>query len=64
MNKKLDRLIGQKAAEKVGKGWAPTSFNSILQRLNACMLPTNLPRRFRPVSIVKEQQHILDIIFR
>ena len=21
MNKKLDRLIGQKAAEKVGKGW-------------------------------------------
>ena len=26
MNKKLDRLIGQKAAEKVGKGWALTTF--------------------------------------
>jgi len=26
MNKKLDRLISQKAAEKVGKGWALTSF--------------------------------------
>lgn len=26
MNKKLDRLIGQKVAEKVGKGWALTSF--------------------------------------
>jgi len=26
MNKKSDRLIGQKAAEKVGKGWALTSF--------------------------------------
>jgi len=25
MNKKLDRLIGQKAAEKVGKGWALTA---------------------------------------
>jgi hypothetical protein len=26
MNKKLDRLIGQEAAEKVGKGWALTTF--------------------------------------
>jgi len=26
MNKKLDRLTGQKAAEKVGKGWALTTF--------------------------------------
>jgi len=26
MNKKLDSLIGQKAAEKVGKGWALTTF--------------------------------------
>jgi len=26
MNKKLNRLIGQKAAEKVGKGWALTAF--------------------------------------
>jgi len=26
MNKKLDRLLGQKAAEKVGKGWALTTF--------------------------------------
>jgi hypothetical protein len=26
MNKKLDRLIGQKAAEKRGKGWALTTF--------------------------------------
>ena len=26
MNKKLDRLIGQKAAEKVGNGWALTTF--------------------------------------
>jgi len=26
INKKLDRLIGQKAAEKVGKGWALTTF--------------------------------------
>jgi hypothetical protein len=26
MNKKLDRLIGQKADEKVGKGWALTGF--------------------------------------
>jgi hypothetical protein len=26
MNKKLDRLIGQKASEKVGKGWALTTF--------------------------------------
>jgi len=26
MNKKLARLIGQKAAEKVGKGWALTTF--------------------------------------
>jgi len=26
MNKKLDRLIGQRIAEKVGKGWAPTTF--------------------------------------
>jgi len=26
LNKKLDRLIGQKAAEKVGKGWALTTF--------------------------------------
>jgi hypothetical protein len=26
MNKKLDRLIGQKAVEKVGKSWALTTF--------------------------------------
>jgi hypothetical protein len=26
MNKKLDRLIGQKTAEKVGKGWALITF--------------------------------------
>jgi len=26
MNKKLDRLIGQKTAEKIGKGWVLTSF--------------------------------------
>jgi len=26
MNKKLDCLNGQKAAEKVGKGWALTTF--------------------------------------
>ena len=26
MNKKLDRLIGQKTAEKVGKSWALTTF--------------------------------------
>jgi len=26
MNRKLDSLIGQKAAEKVGKGWALTTF--------------------------------------
>jgi hypothetical protein len=26
MNKKLNRLIGQKTAEKVGKGWALTTF--------------------------------------
>jgi len=26
MNKKLDSLIGQEAAEKVGKGWALTTF--------------------------------------
>lgn len=26
MNKKLDRLIGQKVAEKVGKGWVVTTF--------------------------------------
>jgi len=26
MNKKLDSLIGQKATEKVGKGWALTTF--------------------------------------
>jgi hypothetical protein len=26
MNKKLDELIGQKAAEKVSKGWALTTF--------------------------------------
>ena len=26
INKKLDRLIGQKAAEKMGKGWALTAF--------------------------------------
>jgi hypothetical protein len=26
MNKKLDRLMGQKAAEKLGKGWALTTF--------------------------------------
>jgi len=26
MNKKLDRLIGEKAAEKVRKGWALTTF--------------------------------------
>jgi len=26
MNKKLDSLIGQKAAEKRGKGWALTTF--------------------------------------
>jgi hypothetical protein len=26
MNKKLDRLIGQKTAEKRGKGWALTTF--------------------------------------
>jgi len=26
MNKKLDCLIGQKTAEKVGKGWALTTF--------------------------------------
>jgi len=26
MNKKLDDLIGQKAAEKRGKGWALTTF--------------------------------------
>jgi hypothetical protein len=26
MNKKLDHLIGQRAAEKVGKGWALTTF--------------------------------------
>jgi len=26
MNKKLDRLVGQKASEKVGKGWALTTF--------------------------------------
>jgi hypothetical protein len=26
MNKKLDRLIGQITAEKVGKGWALTTF--------------------------------------
>jgi len=26
MNRKLDRLIGQKAAEKRGKGWTLTTF--------------------------------------
>jgi hypothetical protein len=26
MNDRLDGLIGQKAAEKVGKGWALTTF--------------------------------------
>jgi len=26
MNKKLDDLIGQKEAEKVGRGWALTTF--------------------------------------
>jgi hypothetical protein len=26
MNKKLDRLTGQRTAEKMGKGWALTSF--------------------------------------
>jgi len=26
VNKRIDRLIGQKAAEKVGKGWALTTF--------------------------------------
>jgi len=26
MNEKLDSLIGQKAAEKVGKGWALKTF--------------------------------------